>query len=240
MKNSRDIKARIAEYRKAGWEVISGVATQVTSPGKVSVGMAPDGEYDTWIPLPVDAAVPCPPGLLSSHDVKVQRTLKVNELIARGSFEDLPGYGDLPSAWVDYAGMERNKDIYARAKKAALLELRRAARQVPKKRGFKKSDLRNGMVIEYRGGNRAMVVGDKLLSMDGFMPLDRYTATMRLDVRGHARCDKHLDINKVYSSRGCCLTLATEESQLLWARRTAAPLPVKFKGSGVDVTVTLY
>jgi hypothetical protein len=114
MKNSRSLTERIAEYRADGWAID---ADNTARKDGVSRGMAPDGEYDRWLLLPDGVDVQ-----LSAHDQLVQQALSANREIATGALA-VSGIGHIPSAWIDYAGLERNKVMYARAQQAAREEL---------------------------------------------------------------------------------------------------------------------
>ena len=57
---------------------------------------------------------------------------------------------------------------------------------------FTKKDLKNGMVVETREGNRYMVVGDSLMRDVGYLPLSLYNDDLRED------SDSKFDIMKVY------------------------------------------
>ena len=122
MKNSRSLTERINEYKNAGWEICATATGEYYATRKgITVGMAPDGEYDVWLPLPVDAADTL---ARTDHDIKLERALALNARIAKGEIVNMFACGDCPSAWLDFAGNDRNKALFAAAKAAALTELR--------------------------------------------------------------------------------------------------------------------
>jgi hypothetical protein len=114
MKNSRSLTDRIAQYKAAGWRID---ADKIARKYGVSRGMAPDGEYDRYLPLPEGTIVQ-----LSDHDKLVQQALDANQQIAAGALT-ISGIGHIPTAWIDYMGLERNNIMYKRAQQAAREEL---------------------------------------------------------------------------------------------------------------------
>ena len=57
---------------------------------------------------------------------------------------------------------------------------------------FTKKDLKNGMVVETREGNRYMVIGDRIMRDVGYIPLNLYTDDLR------EASNSQFDIMKVY------------------------------------------
>ncbi len=82
---------------------------------------------------------------------------------------------------------------------------------------FTKSDLENGMIIEWRNGCKFLVIGTQALHLGGHHSLDSYTKDLR-DIS----CNKNYDIVKVYKTENDCITLKSlfEESylELIWER----------------------
>ena len=63
---------------------------------------------------------------------------------------------------------------------------------------FTKSDLKNGMIVELRNGNRYMVVGTDLLGLNGYMGLCSYNKDLlKYD---STSTDPDWDIVKVYKN----------------------------------------
>ena len=83
---------------------------------------------------------------------------------------------------------------------------------------MKKSDLKNGMVVELRNGKRFLIVNDmgigkdSCINLDGFMG---YNENLN-DVTG----DSTLDITKIYKTRGCTFKNLFDKDRLslIWER----------------------
>lgn len=84
---------------------------------------------------------------------------------------------------------------------------------------FTKSDLKDGMVVEYRDASRRMVLGDRLLGFDGNNNLGNYNDNLT----DNDSCDA-LTIDKVYKSK--CLHLNDYFNDkyltLIWERPKSA------------------
>lgn len=89
---------------------------------------------------------------------------------------------------------------------------------------MKKADLRTGMVVETRNGNKYLVMlnpdceGKELINFDsGFMPLSRYNDNLMLKTG-----DEEFDIMKVYSVEASICRLLRDkermEFKLIWER----------------------
>ena len=83
---------------------------------------------------------------------------------------------------------------------------------------FTKSDLKDGMVIEHRDGDRYMAIGGFGVSEDGNWELDRYYEDLRWDG------DSAYDIMKVYKVKPNIYmdltdTLKTSYLTLIWERK---------------------
>lgn len=113
MKNSTSLKGRIEEYRKDGWKVDekNRLAYKEDEIGKISRYMAPDGEFDTWLPLPEDTSKKP-----TDHEKRVSKAVSINEKIKNGDIDVVIDRG-LPSAWIDHEGLNRNFAIYTKALK---------------------------------------------------------------------------------------------------------------------------
>ena len=80
---------------------------------------------------------------------------------------------------------------------------------------FTKADLKNRMVVEYRNGDRRMVVDDVLIGYNGFVCLSAYNAYLEMKNRSLSE----FDIVKIYNTI-CSLTeVADEDLSLLWQRQ---------------------
>lgn len=85
---------------------------------------------------------------------------------------------------------------------------------------FTKADLEDGMVIEYYDGDRAMVIGDKLMGDKKWSSLNNFTDTLT-----HISL-KVLTINKVYKSTAVVLNdyFKKERLTLIWERKKEEPI----------------
>ncbi len=81
---------------------------------------------------------------------------------------------------------------------------------------FTKSDLENGMIIEWRNGSKFLVIGTQALHLGGHHSLDSYTEDLR-DIC----CNKNYDIVKVYKTENDCITLKSlfDYLELVWERK---------------------
>lgn len=101
---------------------------------------------------------------------------------------------------------------------------------------FSKSDLKDGMVVEYRDGRKALYINDSFISGQGQMPLSSYGdhllrrrdafAVMLLGKDGHP-----YDIVKVYKTDACTLSCLTDDKylELIWERKEEKKAEPKYK-----------
>jgi len=129
MNNSKSLPGRIAEYEKAGWTVNGIMATVETKRSVKHRAMAPDGEYDVWLPLPDDALAS------STNNKKLSAVLALNARIEKGEIVNGMSCADCPSAWIDFSGNERNKMLFTAAEKAAIERIMRDNGQIYKRSG---------------------------------------------------------------------------------------------------------
>ena len=80
-----------------------------------------------------------------------------------------------------------------------------------------KADLKNGMVIEYRDGIKALLINDVLMSRSGYMSLRQYNDD--LTAVGSELCD----IVKIYNTLGKTFHTVFESPylKLIWKRKEA-------------------
>lgn len=99
---------------------------------------------------------------------------------------------------------------------------------------FTKKDLKSGMIVEYRNGERGVVLDDKIIGEEGFNYLHSYTEELKEEPRPDTGWSSY-DIKKVYTSRASfiddifkdkCLELIweREEVQFMTAAQMAAKL----------------
>ena len=81
---------------------------------------------------------------------------------------------------------------------------------------MKKSDLKSGMIIESKGGERYILVDNILLSLKHWMKLEIYNDNLLVNKRGL----EALDIMKIYKSKEANLNslLGEKELELIWER----------------------
>ncbi len=88
---------------------------------------------------------------------------------------------------------------------------------------FTKSDLKDGMVIEYRNGERALVITDRFLSTNGWMSFDDYDSELfRTFSRVRANEWDIVKCYKVESNTGLCMLANLLEDPylgLIWERK---------------------
>ncbi len=91
---------------------------------------------------------------------------------------------------------------------------------------FTKSDLKDGMVVENRDGERGIYLNGRLYHMDGFNDIDsNWDDELKFCERRFHRQDKHLDIVRVYAVRPCAyggveaLLSDTDNLELIWERK---------------------
>lgn len=80
---------------------------------------------------------------------------------------------------------------------------------------FIKSDLKDGMVVEYKNGWKAVVLADKFVRRYDHIPFDRYNESLEIK-----SCDNDFDIVKVYKSNGNTFACWCEDRYLtlIWKR----------------------
>lgn len=99
---------------------------------------------------------------------------------------------------------------------------------------MKKSDLKNGMVVEIKGG-LYFLIDDVFVGIDEFMPLDRYTNELKLPG------DSEFDITKVFevicwgSGFEFILNNKKERLMLLWERKQEIDWNKVPKGTVINV-----
>lgn len=82
---------------------------------------------------------------------------------------------------------------------------------------FKKSDLKNRMVVEYRNGYRRMVVDDRLMGISGSGCLKNYNENLTIKVPDLSSRD--FDIIKVYNQISTIDEMRSVNScNILWQR----------------------
>ena len=82
---------------------------------------------------------------------------------------------------------------------------------------MKKSDLKNGMIVEYRNGFRRLVVNDELIGDDGHLSLTEYNDDLKIN-----ELYRNLDIIKVYKYKlGWSFNrlLDDDNLELIWERK---------------------
>ena len=127
MKNSRNFEEKKAIYRELGWTVDEeGHATKrekfVMGDIKETRMITNDNKYDPWLPLPDDAQITAD---LPTDIDDVLYCQNINRRIATGEYiRHCDIRGNVPSAWIDYAQLERNNRLYQQAKEDAKAELR--------------------------------------------------------------------------------------------------------------------
>lgn len=87
---------------------------------------------------------------------------------------------------------------------------------------MRKSDLKNGMIVELRNGDMCIVLDDKLLDTNDFTYIDIYDDNLTDD------CQKELDIVRVYKDKSMSsledrytknkLTLIWERKEVDWSK----------------------
>lgn len=84
------------------------------------------------------------------------------------------------------------------------------------KKEFTKADLKDGMVVEYRNGERRLVLGDRIVGNNGYNLLGSYNETLE-DIQLH---EKQYDIVRVYQSRHISISQIFSDSylELIWER----------------------
>lgn len=98
---------------------------------------------------------------------------------------------------------------------------------------MKKSDLKTGMVVETRNGEKYLVMlgpdceGRELINFGyGFMPLSRYANNLMIKTG-----DEEFDIMKVYSVEGSICWLLRDKKrmnfELIWQRKEIKEMTVK-------------
>lgn len=79
------------------------------------------------------------------------------------------------------------------------------------------SDLKTGLVVEYANGERALVVKNRLLSVDGYNSLESYNEDLTCsNPRYTINRIYTVDLNEVYSFKDF---LSSDSLELLWERK---------------------
>lgn len=89
------------------------------------------------------------------------------------------------------------------------------------KKEFTKNDLKSGMVVKLRNGEKYLVVDDLLITSDGFMRLSSYNINMICNVTNNDFAVKY-DIMEVYAktySWGSGFKINLNHGELLWKRK---------------------
>lgn len=88
---------------------------------------------------------------------------------------------------------------------------------------FIKSDLKDGMVIEYRDGDRRIVLGDKLMGYDSWVDIVAFNDNLE------CKNNKVLNIDKVYNSDSHILKdyFKDKSLTLIWERNKKEEEPAK-------------
>lgn len=85
---------------------------------------------------------------------------------------------------------------------------------------MKKSDLKSGMVVEYRDGRKRLVVNDDLIGDDGSLSLTYYNDDLKDNE--YSVLDSDFDIIKVYrykDNRSLSYLLKDDNLELIWERK---------------------
>lgn len=106
---------------------------------------------------------------------------------------------------------------------------------------FTKSDLKNGMVVEYRNGKRRVVVEDKVIDEYGHMLISDFN-----DAFEHCCLGDGCAIDKVYKSKAGYLSayFDDENLELIWERNPAKKMTIaeieKELGYKIEIVDTKY
>ena len=87
---------------------------------------------------------------------------------------------------------------------------------------MKKSELKNGMVVELRNGNRYLVHNDKLLNFEGYVNInDSFTHMFYYNEDLTYSCNKEFDIIRIYESDVFWLKDIFEDRflNIIWERK---------------------
>lgn len=87
---------------------------------------------------------------------------------------------------------------------------------------FTKADLKDGMVVEYANGNRAIVLGDKIVENSGFWRIVDFTNELKMPD------EPEYTVNKVYKSKAVTIgdLFNATYLTLIWERKEK-PKPVE-------------
>ena len=109
------------------------------------------------------------------------------------------------------------------------------------KKEFTKGDLKNGMVIEYRNGERGLVLNGKIIGFRVYTDLKDYSEDLRCKV-DDCTC---IDIMKIFNTCATCLEHAFKNSnlELIWERKETERMTVEemaaklqeLTGKGIEV-----
>ena len=92
-----------------------------------------------------------------------------------------------------------------------------------------KSDLKNGMVLELRNGERYMVVGEYWIRQNAWIDPDDYNED--LAIKGDTKADRQFDVVRVYRPHQYDAIAVMEKkkdtSKLVWERKEPMKMTVK-------------
>lgn len=106
---------------------------------------------------------------------------------------------------------------------------------------FTKSDLKDGMIVEYRTGERRIVLGEYLRGLDGYCELCAFSHDLK-----NIDSDRDIDIVKVYPINNSCGTIEDIleiPGKPIWVRKEVKEIPydeaieVLKKHYGCDVVI---
>lgn len=85
---------------------------------------------------------------------------------------------------------------------------------------MKKSDLKDGMVVKLRDGDKFLVINNRLLNKEKWGYVGNYNDDLT------DRCIRELDIMNVYNTNGLCLDdiFCDEVLELVWERKEDTPV----------------
>ena len=88
-----------------------------------------------------------------------------------------------------------------------------------------KSDLKDGMVVEYRNGEKRLVLNDKLMGQDFSNTFEQYAENLT------SNNGSYYDIVKIYSSRANIIKFLFEKQflNLIWTRKEKSDAEIKLE-----------
>lgn len=84
-----------------------------------------------------------------------------------------------------------------------------------------KSDLKDGMVVELRDGDKRLVLYAKLLSLDGYDSISSYTEDLK------HKNDNGYDIVKIYKGQAYSIDEIFKSLSLIWERKSEAEIKLE-------------